>query len=367
MAEGILLADKMQKSYVIKIGTNVLTNADGELDLPHLKHLVKQVAYLRQEGHQVILVSSGAVGAGQKIIPSLNSKNRVVRRQVYASVGQIQIMQLYSMEFNRHDLHVGQVLATREDFRDRRHYTHMRNCVVALIEANLIPIINENDVVSVDELMFTDNDELAGLVSAMMNADELWILTNVDGVLNGAPDSEESSVITEIEPDDLSIEKFLHPTRSNFGRGGMHTKVRVARKTAKLGITTRILPGKIPNVIKKVAAGDTIGTRFRGGKRMSNVKRWIGHAEKESEASVIINQGAEDALRSKERSSSLLPIGIVGLEGQFKKGDIVKIVNENSETIALGRAQYGSKRAKQLIGKQGSRPLVHYDYLLLLL
>ena len=353
------------KKIVIKVGTNVLTRADGFLDITAISHLVDQIAQLKRQGVEVILVSSGAVGSGKSILKLSKNLNRVVQRQVYSSIGQIRLMNTYSDLFGNYQIFCAQVLATKEDFRDRIHYINMKNCFQALIRDNIIPIVNENDVISVNELMFTDNDELASLIAAMTNASALIILSSVDGILDGPPTSPNSKPIPVIGSDDKNIEKYILPARSSFGRGGMATKLKMSQQVSKLGITTFIANGKRPNIILGIIKGDFIGTKILPKKNASNIKKWIALNKSEGKGVIYINDGAAAALCSPEQISSLLPIGIMKIEGIFKKGDIVKIVNEAGVLLGLGLAQYGVEKALEYIGKKGKRALVHYDYLVI--
>ena len=351
------------KRIVIKVGTNVLTRPDGLLDLTNISHLVDQIAALKLQGKDVILVSSGAVGAGLTLLPGDVGSNKVVRRQVLSAIGQVRLMEIYRGLFSNHSIFCAQVIATKEDFRDRSHYLNMKNCFHALLRDNIIPIVNENDVISVDELMFTDNDELAGLVSAMTNADALIILSSVDGLMDGPPDHPDSKVIQEVDPDDKKWLDYILPSRSSFGRGGMHTKFRIAQKATKVGIHTYIANGKRQNIVLDILKNDYVGTRFVAKENVSNVKKWIAYTEEASKGAVYINPGAEAALCANDKVSSLLPVGITQIEGEFKKGDLIRIYNEQQETIGIGIAQYGSATAQQYLGKKGKKPLVHYDYL----
>lgn len=351
------------KRLVVKVGTNVLTRSDGLLDMTTISHLVDQIAVLKQQGIDVILVSSGAVGAGRAVFPSSATMSKVVRRQVLSAIGQVRLMQTYMQLFANYNLFCAQVLATKEDFRDRQHYLNMQNCLLALLRDKVVPIINENDVVSVSELMFTDNDELAGLVAAMTNSDALVILSSVDGILDGHPNDATSKVIAEIDSEDKDVLQFISPTRSSFGRGGMNTKLRIAQKAAKVGITTFIANGKRPNILEAIAKDDFIGTRFKAKSTVSNVKKWLAYNGQEQKGTVYINAGAEAALSSSEPISSLLPVGVIRIEGDFQKGDLIRIVNEKEKLVALGLAQYGAATALQYMGQQGKKALVHYDYL----
>ncbi len=349
---------------VVKIGTNVLTDDRGQLDEAHIGHLVDQVVHWKRRGTDIVLVSSGAVTAGRALLPETGHLNRVLQRQVLSSLGQIRLMQTYQALFLKKDCHVAQVLATKEDFRDRRHYLNMQQCLRGLLRDEVVPILNENDVVAVTELMFTDNDELAGLVAAMVDAQALIILSSVDGLLTGPPGEPGSAVIPLIGPDDNRWQQYVLPARSSFGRGGMHTKVRVARKAARLGITTFIANGKRPDILTGVLTQQAPATRFAARRQQSSVKRWLAHHAGARVARVYVNPGAAAALRAADRVSSLLPVGVARIEGDFEKGDLVAIWLED-EQIGIGMAQYGASAARQYLGKKGKKPLVHYDYLLI--
>ena len=348
---------------IVKVGTNVLTRPDGLLDITNISHLVDQIATLKSEGKDVILVSSGAVGAGRTLLPQGAGNNKVVNRQVMSAIGQVRLMEIYRGLFSNHGIFCAQVLATKEDFRGRKHYLNMKNCFHALLRDNVIPIVNENDVVSVDELMFTDNDELAGLVSAMINAEALIILTSVDGVMDGPPDHPDSKVIPEIDPDEKKWLEYILPSRSSFGRGGMHTKFRIAQKATKVGIHTFIANGKRQNIILDILNDSYIGTRFIAKNSLSNVKKWMAYTEEASKGGVVLNQGAEDVICAPDKVSSLLPVGIIRIDGDFQKGDLIRIFNERGEAIGIGIAQYGADTARQNMGQKGKKALVHYDYL----
>ena len=354
---------KSYKKIVIKVGTNVLTKDNGLLDLTNISQLVDQIVTIKQQDIDVILVSSGAVGAGKSMMKISADLNKVVRRQVFSSIGQIKLMNIYADLFEHNAIYCAQVLATKEDFRDRTHYLNMKNCFQALLRDNVIPIVNENDVIAVSELMFTDNDELAGLIASMVNADALIILSSVDGVLDGSPYDVNSKVIPTIKADDKKTVNSIAPTRSSFGRGGMTTKIRIAQKAAKVGISTYIANGKRKNILLDILEGDFVGTKFIIKNNVSNLKKWIAYNELERKGVVKINQGAEEVLCSKDKVSSLLPVGIIDVSGDFKKGDIIQIINESNESIGLGIAQYPSERARQNMGLQNKKALVHYDYL----
>lgn len=352
------------KRIVVKVGTNVISQDDGLLNLTALSHLVDQLTALKKAGCEVLLVSSGAVGAGKSLIKLPKGLSKLVRRQVLASVGQVRLMELYRQFFANQQLFCAQVLATREDFRDRIHYNNMQQCLNGLLRDDIIPIINENDVVAVNELMFTDNDELAGLVAAMINADTLVLLSSVDGLLDGPPSDSESKVIEQIGPFEDKWKKLILPTKSSQGRGGMATKYRIAQKAAQVGIHTIIANGGRSGILLDIWNGNYIGTSFQPAEPLSNVKKWIAYNEDSYKGKVVVNSGAKTALNS-DQATSLLPIGIVRIEGQFAKGDLIRILAEDAEEIGVGIAQYDSEKANNQVGKAGSKPLVHYDYLYL--
>jgi len=360
----LALMENTTKKIVIKIGSNVLTQTNGLLDLQRMESLVAQVAALRQAGRQVVLVSSGAVAAGRGIVQLPDKAEAIAKRQVWAAVGQVQLMQVYSRLFAQHQITCSQVLVTKEDFRDRQHYINMKNCFTALWQHDVLPIVNENDVVAVTELMFTDNDELAGLIAAMLDVDTLCILTNVEGIYTGNPAESTSRLLTEISPS-MDLSKYIVAQKSNFGRGGMLTKANIARKVAKLGIGVHLANGKKENILTNLLLQQAaIGTYFHPTKKADKIKKWLAYTDGFAKASVVVNEGAKTALLS-DKAYSLLPVGIVKIEGEFEKGDIIKIIDTQQQVIGLGMAQYSAAKATEKIGQKQQKPLVHYDYLFL--
>lgn len=344
-----------QAPLIIKIGTNVITTREGRLDTKAIARIVQQIAELKKQRRSAIVVTSGAMGAGRALITP-RSKHPVARRQVLAAVGQVKLMTTYARLFERAGHHSAQVLATREDFRDRRHYLNMKNCFEALLQGDIVPIVNENDAVSVDELMFTDNDELAGLIAAMLNADKLLMLTTVDGILD-----KQSQVISAVTPA-TPVEKHLQPERSEFGRGGMVTKCRVGRRLARLGIPSQIVNGKLSNIILKAVAGEPAGTTFAAAKRVSPIKKWLAQSAGAERGTITINECAVDTLRGKT-AASLLPVGITAMAGSFSKGEIVKITGPGGGVVGYGQAAYGAAGLRKRLGKKNQPEFIHYDYL----
>jgi glutamate 5-kinase len=227
----------------------------------------------------------------------------------------------------------------------------------------VFPVINENDAIAVSELMFTDNDELAGLLAAMMDAERLIILTNVDGVYNGDPEDPDSEVIHLVDHK-MDFEAIVSAKKSSLGRGGMATKARFSAKIADMGIEVVIANGKRENILSEIIKGEKTGTRFVPGKKVASRKKWLANSEHFHKAEIIINAGASEALTG-EKVTSLLPVGIISVKGGFEKGDIVRIKTESEQLLGVGKAEYSSEKLVPLIGEKNQKPIIHYDYLYL--
>ncbi len=349
---------------VIKIGSNVLTKEDGSPDKVRMASLVKQMVFLRENNVQVVLVTSGAVAFGRKSIQMEDRGDSIVKKQVLASVGQIELISSYKELFLQEGHQIAQLMVTKEDFRDRKHYLNMKGCLAGLLRYGIVPIINENDAVAVTELMFTDNDELAGLVAAMVDANALLLLTNVDGIYKGHPDDPEAELIERVGRKMPEVSKYVSTSKSSFGRGGMITKMSMAKKSADLGIHVFIANGKRDDILLDFYHKRLRGTYFEPDRTKHNQKKWIAHSDNYSKGEVVINEGAKKALLSK-KIISLLPIGIVDIKGDFTRGEIIRIVDEQGGKLGLGKAEYGAKIAMEKIGVANQRPLIHYDYLYL--
>ena len=232
----------------VKVGSNVLTRKDGTLDVTRMSALVDQIAELRKSGIEIILISSGAVASGRSELKPSKKLDSVEQRQLFSAIGQAKLINRYYELFREHQIPVGQVLTTKENFGTRRHYLNQRNCMRVMLANGVLPIVNENDTISVTELMFTDNDELSGLIASMMDVQALVILSNIDGIYTGSPADPASTVIREVEPGkDLS--DYIQAEKSGFGRGGMLTKTNIARKVADEGITVFIANGKKDEIL----------------------------------------------------------------------------------------------------------------------
>lgn len=352
------------KRIIVKIGSNVLTRKDGLPDQERMEQLVGQVARLREKGMEVILVSSGAVAFGRSLLSVSKKYDTVAARQLLASTGQVHLINAFARFFGQHQTLCSQVLVTKEDFRDRLHYLHMKNCFEILLQHKVVPVVNENDVISVTELMFTDNDELAGLIASMLNAQALILLTNVDGIFKGSPEDGNAELIEEVHDPSMVFSSFVSARRSQFGRGGMITKSGIARKAAGLGIAVHIANGTTDDVLLRLLDNNLQHTRFIPRKSASGKKKWIAHAGHNAKGAVLINEGARLALTSP-RASSLLPVGIVAVREDFQKGEVIRLVDEQEQLIGLGIAEYSSEKARERLGQKRQKPLVHYDYLFL--
>ncbi|MCR4765327.1 MAG: glutamate 5-kinase [Bacteroidaceae bacterium] len=352
------------KRIVIKVGSNVLTRKDGTLDVTRMSALVDQVAQLRREGLEVILVSSGAVASGRSEMKlSSCHLDTTSQRQLFSAVGQAKLINRYYELFRDHGIAVGQVLTMKENFGTRRHYLNQKNCMTVMLEHGVIPIVNENDTISVTELMFTDNDELSGLIASMMDADVLIILSNIDGIFDGPPSDATSHVIREIEQS-VDLTAYIQTSKSSFGRGGMLTKTNIARKVADEGIEVIIANGKRDDILLNLLHNtDTLCTRFiPNSKPISGVKKWIAHSDGFAKGDITINDNALEVLRGA-KAVSILPVGIIDVTGEFDKDDIIRIMDAAGNQIGVGKANCTSVQVKMAMGKHAGRPVVHYDYL----
>jgi glutamate 5-kinase len=356
----------MGKRIVVKIGSQVLCDPGGALNRDVLSSLVRQLGALSTEGWQVLLVTSGAVAAGKSLADERIQaiSDPVARKQVMAATGQVQLMETYRELFQRHGLPVAQVLTSKSDFQTRRHYLNMRGCIEALLSAGVVPIVNENDVVAVTELMFTDNDELAGLLAGMVKADLLCLLSTVPGVYDGDPDDPATHCIDCWDDQLHQIEDIVARGTSSLGRGGMHSKLAIARKAAKLGTEVVIADGADPEIMSRILSGEA-GTRFPALGEASPAKRWLASADGHATGSVTVNAGAESALTDSNRLASLLPVGIEAVDGRFSRGDVIQILNPGGRVLGCGQARYDHREAGRLMGQRGQKPLIHYDYLYL--
>ena len=353
------LPKKDTQTIVVKVGSNVLTRSDGKLDVTRMSSLVDQIAWLRQHGYEIILVSSGSVASGRSLVKAGKALGSVEQRQLYSAVGQAKLISIYYDLFREHKIHVGQILTMKESFATRQEYLNQRSCMEVMLQNGVLPIVNENDTVSITELMFTDNDELSGLIASMMQATTLVILSNVDGVYN----SDNKVIPTVSSGEDIS--RYIKQGKSTLGRGGMITKCAIASKIADEGIKVIIANGKQDNILVELVKNPdkTVHTTFLPNTdNVSPVKKWLAHSSSFAKGIVTINEKAAKALMGKE-ATSLLLVGVTKVEGSFEEGDIVNIFDENGRKIALGRSSYSAEEAQRHLGEHNIKPLVHYDYM----
>lgn len=352
------------KRIVIKVGSNVLTRTDGKLNVTCMSAIVDQIVWLRNNGYEVILVSSGSLASGKGELKPDRRLDSVQQRQLFSSIGQVKLVGLYYDLFREYGVCIGQMLTMKESFATRELYLNQRSCVSVMLESGVLPIINENDPVSVTELMFTDNDELAGLVASMMDAETLVILTNVDGIYNGDPEQKGTRVIPMVNYG-CDLGEYIQDSKSGFGRGGMITKARIANKVADEGIKVIIANGQADDILVNLALHpqETMHTEFRPNPNpTSRIKKWIAHSESFAKGRVFVNAKAEDALKG-DKAVSLLPIGVTAVDGDFEEGDIIEVVNTKGKVMAVGRSGYNAADAERAIGKHDMKPIIHYDYL----
>jgi glutamate 5-kinase len=346
---------------VVKLGTGVLTDSKKQPDLAQMERLVAQVAAQRQARREVVLVSSGAVGAGMGALGYEKRPAELAELQACAAVGQSRLMSTYDKLFAAYNLPVAQVLLTHDDLQHHERHLNARNTLVRLLQHGVIPIINENDAVSFTEIKFGDNDKLSALVACLLPADLLVILTTVEGVISnfGKSDAQLISTVEEVTPE---IESIAGGTTSLTAVGGMTSKIQAAKIVTRAGIPLVIAPGKDPKVLEKVLNGDDVGTLFvPNSKRLASRKRWIAFFH-HPKGALYVDEGARRALR--EEGKSLLPPGITRCEGSFETGEVVRICDLDGTEFARGIIAIGADavRAKQM--PKGE--VIHRDNLVIL-
>ena len=356
----------MENRIVVKIGSNVLTRPDGLLDITRLSALVDQLAELRRRGFELVVVSSGAVAAGRGELRRLSGASKldpVSSRQLFSAVGQAKLINRYYDLFREHGIHCGQILATKENFDRRGHYLNQKNCMETMLAHGVVPVVNENDTVSVTELMFTDNDELSGLIAAMMDAGRLIILSNIDGLYTGDPADPASEIIPVVAAD-CDPAAFVTAGKSSLGRGGMKSKCRIARLVAADGIGVIIANGKRENILTDLCSGTPVPhTVFEPApKPASSLRKWIAHSGSFAKGSLRVNSGAAEALL-RQRGVSLLAVGVEAVDGDFDADDIVSVSSPSGDIIGWGRVSVDARTAAAMLGKNGGKPLIHADYI----
>lgn len=334
---------------VIKIGTKSLLSKKGTLDEAVVTRLVEQIVHLKKQDVDVVLISSGAVGTGRRMLETHGRKIKIhdpmVEKQFMASIGQSELIHIYNNALKHFDLIASQLLMTRHDLK-RRHYVNISRLLEEILkQKSVLPILNENDGVSAHDSMFTDNDTLAGLVAAMLNADKLIILTSVDGVFD--PSKSEPTLMKQIE-----IGKnwpHVDESKSAEGRGGMFNKLDVAKTMAQIGIVTHIANADADNVLVRLYEGEDLGTKVVPIKKPSAMKRWLAVHPEDPKGQVIVNKCLGERLISED-CISILPVGLEAVSVPFDKDDIVEIVDMNGHRLGIGQARYDSDELEGYIG-----------------
>ncbi|HOW27824.1 MAG TPA: glutamate 5-kinase [Elusimicrobiota bacterium] len=344
-----------QDRIVVKVGTSTLSRPEGGLDRARVQSLADELAGLRREGYQILLVTSGAIGAGMGHFGWTVRPKTLREKQAAAAVGQVVLMESYRDSFQKQGLSVAQVLLTRQDLEDRKRYLNIRASLFTLLKLGVVPVINENDTVSTDEIQIGDNDTLAALVACKMDARSLVILTDVEGLLDKGSGASAGSepVIHDVVSITSDIERLAGKrSGSRVGVGGMATKLRAAQMVAASGIEMWIVSGRKNGLIREALSGRRIGTHFHAQKEsLSPRRRWIAFGRR-IQGSVTIDDGAASALLKKGRS--LLSAGVTGVQGDFHRGDTVRVLTADSKEIARGLVSYEAVQVRQIVGRKSA-------------
>ena len=336
---------------VAKVGTSSLTNATGVIQRDVIASLCDQMAELRSLGHEVILVSSAAISAGVAALGFASRPTDVLTLQALAAAGQPRLMEEYNHELARHDLVAAQVLLVPHDFANRQQYLHARQTLTRLLDLGCIPIVNENDTVANDEIRYGDNDRIAALVAHNVSADMLVLLTDTPGLYTADPRTDSSAtLIGEVPANDPLVAVSAGPTGTDRGRGGMASKLWAARLASWSGVSAVIAEALRPNVLVDAVGGVPVGTRFApSDRRLPARKLWIGFASR-VQGSVTVDAGAYRALT--ERGTSLLPAGVIGVDGDFSEGATIEVRNPDGTVFARGMAVSGAEVVQEHAGRR---------------
>ncbi len=339
----------MHKRIVIKLGTSVLTGGTRNLDHPRMVELVRQCAEMYHAGHDLIICTSGAVAAGRARLNFPTLPPSIASKQLLAAVGQSRLMLTWERFFDIYGIHVGQILLTRADVDNRQRYLNARDAFSALLEHRIVPIVNENDALATEEIKVGDNDNLSALVATLVNADLLLMLTDQPGLFTADPRTHpDAQLIPEVRRIDETLRAQVGGSISGLGVGGMVTKLQAANIARHAGVDVVITSGREPNVVSRVVNGEAIGTRFPALEtRLESRKSWILAGPKPS-GRLVVDAGAANALCKQGRS--LLPAGIVGVEGDFQRGDTVIVLDAERHELARGLAAYASQDLRQIAG-----------------
>ncbi|MEZ6128548.1 MAG: glutamate 5-kinase [Planctomycetaceae bacterium] len=360
------------QTLIIKIGSNVLTRDDDNLNHERIQHLSDQIDRLRQTGRQVVIVSSGAVAAGIGVLGLRQRPQSLPELQASAAAGQVHLMKTWGSSLQATGHRVAQILLTVNDFRNRRRYLNVRNTIRTLFDFGVIPIVNENDSVSIQEIALGDNDQLAAMIATLVPNPLLVILSGIDGLFDGSPTSPDSQVIPVVERPDERLMEHVSAEQSSRGRGGMASKLRAILNATNTGESVILANGHCDNVLDQIASGKDVGTLFLASRATVPAwKKWIGYATR-PEGQLVLDAGAIKAVR--ETGRSLLAVGIRNISGDFEQGASVELLDLSGRVIGRGLVNYsageirsiaGSKsdRIPELLGHVSYREVIHRDNL----
>ncbi len=360
------MADSVRKSVLdtanpvaVKVGTNVLADAAGQLDRHRILSLAEQLQRIRESGRRIALVSSGAIGAGVGVLGLGKRPADLPHLQACAAVGQTALMQLYQEAFAPFGVHPAQILLTAGDFDSRGRYLNVRNTILTLFEYSCVPVINENDTVSVAEIKFGDNDHLAAMVANLLQAPLLVLLTNVDGLYSADPRIDpNATLVSTVSSIDASVAGMAGETKSSLGTGGMRSKLKAARLATAAGGAVIMANGSHDGVLDEIFAGNEVGTLFLPhGDGMSAWKRWLGYTAR-PKGTLRIDVGARRAV--VEQGKSLLPVGVREVEGTFGRGDVVTVVDLSGMEVARGLTNYSASDTARILGRTTEQIQTHF-------
>lgn len=350
------------QTIIVKLGTATLTGGTRNLSRPNMLEIIRQVVRLWQDGHRLVVVSSGAMAAGSEALNHPKLPNHLPAKQMLASVGQSYLMEVYSTLFGLYDVHIGQVLLTHDDFTDRTRYLNARNTLNTLLDYRIVPVINENDTVAVQEIKVGDNDNLSAHIAALLDADLLILLTDQAGLYDGDPSLHaEAQLIRQVDVIDDSIWALAGDTHNGLATGGMRTKIQAAQLATRSGTRTVIAHGRTPDVLLRLAQGEALGTTFPPiVDHMESRKRWL--LAERPQGTLIVDRGAARVLRGS--GASLLPVGVRQIQGEFERGAVVVITAEDGTALAQGLVNYTSAELNRLCGhhSQEITSLLGYTY-----
>jgi len=337
------------KRIVVKVGSSILASVEKGLHYEVFSHLSKEISDLKRQGYEIVLVSSGAIAAGMEKLGYKTRPQDITQKQATAAVGQTRLMNIYESYFSRYQQMVAQVLLTRDDLSHRRRFLNARNTLLTLLELGIIPVINENDTVVVDEIKFGDNDNLSALITNLIGADLLLVLTDIDGLCDSDPKvNPHARCIPLVEDIDMDMEGIVGETTSQMSVGGMISKIQAARKASRFGIPTVVAQGTKEGVLRQILKGKEIGTLILPkGEALSSRKHWIAFNPK-PKGDVIVDDGAKKAIVQKGKS--LLPSGVTKVRGAFDRGDLVACLGPRGKEFARGLVNYSVSELEKIKG-----------------